>query len=245
MDVEGRRYDSIADTLHYCYHVAGVVGLMMARVLGVKDEGLFDHACDLGLAFQLTNIARDLIEDHRNGRIYLPEQWLREEGVRPETMALPGPPSRAAPRCDAAACGRRALLRVGAAGHRCIALARPAWAIGTASASIAPSVIRCWRLALQPGTRGASCQPARRAVWRSPPASALFWRRRDRRLRGRKGSGHARSERANAPSVPHRRGIEEAEGNRPLAPLGRMVQLVRLIEAAEVAPRGTRRKGQR
>ena len=81
MDVLERRYLSIDDTLQYCYHVAGVVGLMMARVMGARDEPTLDRACDLGLAFQLTNIARDIIPDAAVGRCYLPEQWLEELGV--------------------------------------------------------------------------------------------------------------------------------------------------------------------
>lgn len=81
MDVRETRYDTFEDTLRYCYHVAGVVGLMMARVMGVRDEAVLDRACDLGLAFQLTNIARDIVEDAQIGRCYLPAQWLAAEGM--------------------------------------------------------------------------------------------------------------------------------------------------------------------
>jgi phytoene synthase len=63
MDVDEARYETIDDTLRYCYHVAGVVGLMMASIMGARDERVLDRACDLGLAFQLTNIARDIVED--------------------------------------------------------------------------------------------------------------------------------------------------------------------------------------
>lgn len=84
MDVRDVRYERLDDTLHYCYHVAGVVGLMMARVMGVRDEKVLDRACDLGLAFQLTNIARDLVEDAQAGRCYLPAEWLREENITAE-----------------------------------------------------------------------------------------------------------------------------------------------------------------
>ncbi|WP_070887362.1 phytoene/squalene synthase family protein [Pseudomonas sp. D1-3] len=87
MDVLERRYLSIDDTLEYCYHVAGVVGLMMARVMGVRDEPTLDRACDLGLAFQLTNIARDIIDDTAVGRCYLPEQWLQEQAVPLDRLA--------------------------------------------------------------------------------------------------------------------------------------------------------------
>ena len=81
MDVEGRRYDTLEDTLDYAYHVAGVVGVMMARIMGVQDAPTLRRAQDLGLAFQLTNIARDVVEDARGGRVYLPGQWLDEAGV--------------------------------------------------------------------------------------------------------------------------------------------------------------------
>lgn len=89
MDVDGARYETIDDTLRYCYHVAGVVGLMMASIMGAHDERVLDRACDLGLAFQLTNIARDIVEDARMGRCYLPAQWLREAGIPPAELAEP------------------------------------------------------------------------------------------------------------------------------------------------------------
>ncbi|MCC2956523.1 phytoene/squalene synthase family protein [Massilia sp. IC2-477] len=89
MDVEGARYESIEDTLRYCYHVAGVVGLMMASIMGAHDPRVLDRACDLGIAFQLTNIARDIVEDAGVGRCYLPAQWLREAGIPQQELADP------------------------------------------------------------------------------------------------------------------------------------------------------------
>ena len=89
MDVEGARYETMADTLRYCYHVAGVVGLMMASIMGVDDPRVLDRACDLGLAFQLTNIARDIVEDARVNRCYVPAQWLLEAGIPVDEVALP------------------------------------------------------------------------------------------------------------------------------------------------------------
>lgn len=89
MDVDAVRYETIEDTLRYCYHVAGVVGLMMAQIMGAQDPEVLDRACDLGLAFQLTNIARDIVDDARIGRCYLPAQWLREAGIAPQEVALP------------------------------------------------------------------------------------------------------------------------------------------------------------
>lgn len=76
---------SEADLLRYCYHVAGAVGVMMAVVMGVAsdDDDTLDRACDLGLAFQLANIARDLCEDYAAGRCYLPAEWLAEADIPP------------------------------------------------------------------------------------------------------------------------------------------------------------------
>ena len=73
------------DLLTYCYHVAGVVGRMMAVVMGVDpaDEATLTRATDLGLAFQLANIARDIEEDGRVGRCYLPIEWLVEMDMPP------------------------------------------------------------------------------------------------------------------------------------------------------------------
>jgi 15-cis-phytoene synthase len=76
MDVEGCSYRTLEDTLVYAYHVAGVVGVMMAQVMGVRDIATLRRASDLGVALQLTNIARDVIEDAKGGRVYLPADWL-------------------------------------------------------------------------------------------------------------------------------------------------------------------------
>lgn len=86
MDAEEHSYDTIDDTLLYCYHVAGVVGVMMAMVMDVKERAVLNRACDLGIALQLTNIARDVIPDHQSGRVYLPRSWLKEAGLSYETM---------------------------------------------------------------------------------------------------------------------------------------------------------------
>lgn len=87
MDVAGRRYETIEDTLSYCYHVAGVVGVMMAIIMGAQGEDTLDRASDLGLAFQLTNIVRDIVDDAAVGRLYLPRQWLREAGIPLDAVA--------------------------------------------------------------------------------------------------------------------------------------------------------------
>lgn len=89
MDVHQREYRSVEDTLDYCYHVAGVVGLMMGQVMGVREEQTLDRACDLGMAFQLTNIARDIVEDAHMGRCYLPADWLAELAIPRDRMTVP------------------------------------------------------------------------------------------------------------------------------------------------------------
>jgi len=89
MDVEGRVYRTLEDTLLYAYHVAGVVGVMMAQVMGVRDIATLRRASDLGLALQLTNIARDVIEDAKGGRVYLPAEWLGTAAGNPAAVADP------------------------------------------------------------------------------------------------------------------------------------------------------------
>ncbi|WP_269513901.1 phytoene/squalene synthase family protein [Brevundimonas subvibrioides] len=88
MDVEHRDYVTLDDVMAYCWHVAGVVGVMMARVMGVTDPEVLRRAQDLGLAFQLTNISRDVIEDAEGGRLYLPADWLVEAGLEPTAEAV-------------------------------------------------------------------------------------------------------------------------------------------------------------
>ncbi|MBB5732344.1 phytoene synthase [Altererythrobacter atlanticus] len=85
LDAAGWRPRSELDMMRYCYHVAGAVGVMMAQVMGVPadDQDTLDRACDLGLAFQLNNIARDVWEDDAAGRCYLPMEWLVEADIPP------------------------------------------------------------------------------------------------------------------------------------------------------------------
>jgi phytoene synthase len=89
-DASGRRYETLDDVFAYAARVAGTVGAMMALVMGRRSRQALARACDLGVAMQLTNIARDVGEDARRGRIYLPLAWMREEGLDPETwLAAP------------------------------------------------------------------------------------------------------------------------------------------------------------
>jgi phytoene synthase len=96
--------------LRYCHGVAGTVGLMMARVLGATDSAAAWHAIDLGIALQLTNIARDTREDADHGRRYIPAAWL---GLPPASV-------------------RRAPDKVHESAMRCLALAELYYASGVA-----------------------------------------------------------------------------------------------------------------
>ena len=77
-----------ADLMRYCFHVAGAVGVLMCPILGLEDRRHLPHAAALGMGMQLTNIARDVAEDWRRGRCYLPVEWT--DGLRPGD----GPPDR-------------------------------------------------------------------------------------------------------------------------------------------------------
>ena len=80
----------------YCYHVAGTVGLMVAPILGCRDPRRARHAADLGIAMQLTNILRDVAEDARSGRLYLPLDEIAAFGCDPEAI-LAGRPDAGFP----------------------------------------------------------------------------------------------------------------------------------------------------
>jgi phytoene synthase len=83
-DAEGRRYETLNELLAYAVRVAGTVGAMMSLLMQRRDPAVVARACDLGIAMQLTNIARDVGEDARAGRLYLPLRWLRETGLDPD-----------------------------------------------------------------------------------------------------------------------------------------------------------------
>lgn len=92
LDEAGWQPATEADLTLYCYFVAGAVGCMMAILMGVSpdDERTLGHAADLGIAFQLSNIARDVREDLEAGRCYLPIEWMEEFGVDRTTLFDPG-----------------------------------------------------------------------------------------------------------------------------------------------------------
>ncbi|MEM7642508.1 MAG: phytoene/squalene synthase family protein [Pseudomonadota bacterium] len=85
-DATGRRYANLSELRGYSARVASAVGAMMCVLMGVRDADALARACDLGVAMQLTNIARDVGEDARAGRLYLPTDWMAEAGIDPETF---------------------------------------------------------------------------------------------------------------------------------------------------------------
>lgn len=89
-DAMERRYDSLSDVRAYSARVASAVGAMMTVLMGVRDADALARACDLGVAMQLTNIARDVGEDAAEGRLYLPCDIMTDEGLDPD-MFLSAP----------------------------------------------------------------------------------------------------------------------------------------------------------
>lgn len=91
-DAMGKRCETVSDLFAYSARVASAVGAMMTVLMGVRDRHALARACDLGVAMQLTNIARDVGEDALEGRLYLPLEWFDEFGVDPEGfLANPQP----------------------------------------------------------------------------------------------------------------------------------------------------------
>ncbi len=87
-DAAGRQYEDLPGVIAYAARVAGTVGAMMAVLMGVRSAPAVARACDLGIAMQLSNIARDVGEDARAGRLYLPRDWLREAGIDPDAWLV-------------------------------------------------------------------------------------------------------------------------------------------------------------
>ena len=91
-DLATVRIKDVDELIRYCYRVAGTVGLMMCRVLDVDSPAAYPHAIDLGIAMQLTNICRDVVEDASMGRRYLPASLVGD--LTPEELMHPGPATR-------------------------------------------------------------------------------------------------------------------------------------------------------
>jgi len=86
MDVNKFIPQDFEDLKKYCYHVAGVVGLLMSHILKANDKRALYYADSLGRAMQLTNISRDIAEDFSLQRIYIPQQWLQEKNIDPVNL---------------------------------------------------------------------------------------------------------------------------------------------------------------
>lgn len=86
MDLDHHRYGDFSELALYCYRVAGVVGLLSVEIFGYRNRGTLNYATELGTAFQLTNIIRDVREDAARGRIYLPMDELERFGVSPQDI---------------------------------------------------------------------------------------------------------------------------------------------------------------
>ncbi len=83
-DATGRRYETLSELRDYSARVAATVGVMMCVLMRVRDPNALARAADLGVAMQLTNIARDVGEDAREGRLYIPLDWLDQAGIEPQ-----------------------------------------------------------------------------------------------------------------------------------------------------------------
>lgn len=81
------RFETFDELREYCYRVASVVGLMTSEIFGYTHEHTLEHAIDLGIAMQLTNILRDIGEDHANDRIYIPREELHRFGLDEQAIA--------------------------------------------------------------------------------------------------------------------------------------------------------------
>jgi phytoene synthase len=94
-DAEGRRCATLSEVFAYSARVAAAVGAMMTVLMGERRRDVLARACDLGVAMQLTNIARDVGEDALEGRLYLPLDWLDEAGIDPESFLHDPRPTKA------------------------------------------------------------------------------------------------------------------------------------------------------
>ncbi len=81
LDQKQTLYQNQEALFKYCFHVAGAVGILMAKIMGASTDDSLKRASDLGIAFQLTNIARDIVADAKEDRFYVPEDWLSEANL--------------------------------------------------------------------------------------------------------------------------------------------------------------------
>ena len=170
MDVERAPFRTLDDVLLYSYHVAGIVGVMMARIMGVRVEAVLDRACDLGLAFQLTNIARDVEEDARAGRTYVPDEWTGGTLAAAKRLVAEAEPYYASAKLGLPALPFRSAWAIGAARriYRAIGVkiaAMDEWEgrAFTTKREKAGMVVAAWGDAVR--SRGAVSEAEREGLW--------------------------------------------------------------------------------
>lgn len=134
MDARGANYPTLDELDLYGFRVAGVVGLMMCHVLGIRDERCLRAAARLGMAMQLTNIARDVVEDADRGRQYLPSELAAPGELRAALRNEPASRARVARAVKAILDRAESYYRDGLAGLQDLDSVS-AWAIGTAARS--------------------------------------------------------------------------------------------------------------
>ncbi|AJP74693.1 phytoene/squalene synthase family protein [Sphingomonas hengshuiensis] len=191
LDAAGWQPEDEAGLLQYCYHVAGAVGCMMAVAMGVnpRDAAVLDRACDLGLAFQLANIARDIGEDAGAGRCYLPGDWLADAEIdRGAVMADPTKLAMLATRLA----GRAEEYEASARGGTPALGLRSAWAVlaaagiyGDIARAVAARGARAWDRRVSTGkaaklgwiARALGQAVRRRDLYRAAPRPAHLWTR--------------------------------------------------------------------
>ena len=224
-DAVGRTYADLPALEAYATRVAGTVGAMMTLIMGVREPAVLARATDLGIAMQLTNIARDVGEDAANGRLYLPHDWLVEVGIDPDAWC--GRPAFD----DRLAAVVRRLLE--AADHL---YARASGGIAALPLSCRPAMLGARRLYADIG------REVERLGYDSLSHRAVV---PGRRLR------HARS---SAPGLPAAQFLIDAVTASPVTTpvdipwwdlgrgLGRMIELMVLAEARTMAQRDTRRR---
>ena len=166
-DAVGRRYDDLSGVLSYSARVAAAVGAMMCVLMRVRNADALARACDLGLAMQLTNIARDVGEDAREGRLFLPQDWLADEGVDPAAFLADPKPNPAIARVTKT-CWRRPNACINAQNlvwRHCLSSAAPASLLRATFTAASALPWRAMAMIISP-TAPEPVLPANWAGWR-------------------------------------------------------------------------------
>lgn len=227
-DAEGRRYETLGDLRAYAARVAGSVGAMMCVLMEVRDHRALARACDLGLAMQLTNVARDVGEDARMGRLYLPRDWLAEAGLDPDAWLA---------RPSASPALASVVRRLLAEADRLYRRAEPG--IGLLPLAARPGIwaARLVYAGIGPAVRRAGCDPSRRGrTTRGFKATRLAW------AYGRAGLGALApmAPGLGAPPAPEAAFLVEAAARRSAWGEGRAGALVGLLAQLEARDRALR-----